>query len=637
MGKNNNKGLTDSSDTDGSTPNSATEIKPFTDSAADAPPQSSATQPLAPTAEQPPLQPPSDRDGPVRARHGTASRDQDRSNVVTAHTIAATARQDSPCGVSSASSGDSKVNGSRSGRRSVKRARRRRKGRETRRRVRWRDKPSPWAVYDSVSSVLCDEDICTRLCGQSPAWGLEPLADPCRFLPGCHARLPRHCASCLSLGSVKSRVEAAFLRPEMELALSSSSASSFCGCCPYAVSSSVSTSSSAESCLSRALSQLHVSSHGVSDGANSCMAGCCGLQDGRDVSGNSCQSARPALSSHGQSGPFPAGFNPGFVSGLPGLAKASSFDGKLGGALRPRNNNIIKYTSEVDCPAECQSSYHEDCGVTQLSTNQTIGAKNTVRASAWSTIGPQATAANQSTYWHDKRVPRTSQSLASRKLEEFQHDSWGVDHLAVSYEQAPKDTDDSMHTKQALTARAFQLEERGPVSDRHWDGNFLTLSPYDADLAGTTDLLGVMSAFHVTSCLQDACLELDCRNVLGGPNPAVSSHSSACCSATVSADDNTGSAGGESRPGKQFVSYSSLKAAHSSNNFSMPTSAAYGCGLTKYFQSGKRKHNSPVNNISYKGKNVCGNSQKSKIPKMFDIHESLNDLELEYYLNQNWG
>ncbi|KAL8609046.1 hypothetical protein ACOMHN_065272 [Nucella lapillus] len=152
--------------------------------------------------------------------------------------------------------------------RSRRRKKKKPRVRRLKRHVYWKDEIQPWDVFNPVSSALCDEDICTRLYttpeSRDDSWlHTDPVschADAnslCQHHPPSFS--PRPCSSCLSLGSLKKKVEIAFQKPEIELANWSSSLSSLCDLCSQAIVSDSVSLSSDDSCLYRLLNQCHLS------------------------------------------------------------------------------------------------------------------------------------------------------------------------------------------------------------------------------------------------------------------------------------------------------------------------------------------------------------------------------------------
>ena len=300
MGKNNNKWLTDSSDTDGSQANSATQMKPTHEDSRAASSSLASHNVSSPSFPRPLTRDLAETEPGTRGAKGSDSDSEAESGF--AESASKTVRVKAPleslavCVRSSDSSETSVVTvHSDRGRRKRRRSKKRRRSRTRnnfKKKVRWKDEFYPWDTFDPVSSVLCDEDVCTRLC--QTAFGRDDCLlrqnsaclshssfclprstsvclshSSCCILPcsqslACRDPVIRQNSSCISLGTGRNRLEMAFFKAEAGLTVSSSSASSDCDSCPFASLPEVFSSSSGESCSSYQFSNFHVSSHNVS-------------------------------------------------------------------------------------------------------------------------------------------------------------------------------------------------------------------------------------------------------------------------------------------------------------------------------------------------------------------------------------
>ena len=308
MGKNNNKWLTDSSDTDGSRANSATQVKPERDDAttASTSPNSHKVSSLRQSRAAEHNREPEPGAGSTKGNAGDVGSGVDES---------ANKTKDAGLAVSVHSSESSETSGStfhcHTSRQRGKRSKKKRMLRKrsiSRKQVHWKDEYYPWDTLDPVSSVLCDEDICTRLCQppvcsrndsylpQAPSYLYPPACCLSRSDSACHLHssccMPPSSSECRKHGLYqdssyspqgprRGRVKAAFLKlPGGETFTSSSSSSGF-DTCPFAKLPPVSSSSSCDSCLPYRFSNFHISNHTTSpcsssshaDSSTSCLRG----------------------------------------------------------------------------------------------------------------------------------------------------------------------------------------------------------------------------------------------------------------------------------------------------------------------------------------------------------------------------
>ncbi|KAK7110744.1 hypothetical protein V1264_014569 [Littorina saxatilis] len=210
FGKNNNKWLTDS-DTDGSQTNSDTHLR-VQDLAPNSTRHRSTLPPCSPLVNAPQH---SSSLEMIRNRLGkesepglvgprvsfTDSGEQLQGRPLSGSDIGLSPSDASNSSdVSLASNGYTRRRGGSRGRKKKKQKRRVRRvgdasrGGQGSRQVRWKDEFYPWDTYSPVASVLCDEDICTRLCRPpTPPLSQTSLYRPAPGSPkpACVAPLPR--------------------------------------------------------------------------------------------------------------------------------------------------------------------------------------------------------------------------------------------------------------------------------------------------------------------------------------------------------------------------------------------------------------------------------------------------------------